>query len=200
MRETMKKIIGLIFGLLLLVACATQTISPEKTQVVTQEQARTEAEIDAQSTTLTLIPQAKADVEAKNVKSQDIIVPIVYKVGKIGSPVVFGVMINQAGITAGKTYFAKVTFVEGRDLNYNKIEADKIAMADWVLQKQSEDFVLEEHGSQFVPIVLEAQSTVKSGLKTPAGAYEFKIQFYTRDNSFTTQVDSLTKSVFLKVQ
>jgi PBP1b-binding outer membrane lipoprotein LpoB len=196
----MKKIIVLLLGLMLLIAaCSTQTIYPQQTKGQNTP-ARAESVAQAEVTT-SLIDQVQADTEAKNVKTQDLVVPIVFKTGKIGDTVIFGAMLNQVTNMQPITYFAKVSFVEARDSNYNKIEIDKSTVNSWIQLLQSEDVSLSEKESVFIPIIIKIGNEIKPGIKSATGSYEFSIQIYKRnDASFTEPIDNLKKSVFLKVQ
>src|SRR5690242_14436616 len=119
----MKKILTILgIFLLVLTACSSQTTTgtlPSQ-QGVPQAVPSTVTKNTGDAET-TLIGQVQADTESKNDKTKDLVLPIAYKKGKQGDSVVFGLMFNQVN-RPKNTYLARISFIEGRDSNSNKIE------------------------------------------------------------------------------
>lgn len=147
-----------------------------------------------------LIEQVRAETEPKNIKTEQVVVPVNIKKGSVGDFVVFGVMFNQVNKPAA-TYFATVTFIEGRDKNNNRIEVDKDTVRSWIRVSETERFALPDKGSQFVPVSFRIREEIKPGVSTVLGSYQFEIQFHkVLSETSSDEVDGAVKQVYVKVE
>ncbi len=192
----MKKIIALL-GILLLLVVACK---PSETVTVQLTGAPKPIAVPKADEVGALLEQVKTETTAKNDLTQEIVVPINNKKGEVGDTVIFGVNFNQVNKLKG-TYFARIMLIEGRDKSYNKIEVDKETMNGWLRNSQTEDFVLEEKESYYVPVIFIVGSEIKSGVKTAPGTYQYEVQFYSRpDPAFEKKLDKVVKSVYLTIE
>ncbi len=184
--------------LLMLAACArTETTSIQTTGIkqaqpstVTNNAATPEDDIQA---------QVKADTESKNDITESFFLPINNKEVAVGDYVVFGSMFNLVNRQPG-TYFAKITFIEGRDKSSNKIESDKNTMMTWIRSAETTKFLLEK-GGQFVPLEFRPKDETKPGVKTVPGSYRFDVTFFqVIDTEFDQELSETTKSVYVRVK
>jgi hypothetical protein len=194
----MKKILVILSIMLLAIAACATTISPqEKTEGGSATTTKESVPADALSK---LMQEVKDETLAKNDKSLNLVLPINIRKGSAGDNVVFGLNFNQITQPQG-TYFATVTFVEGRDSSSNKIEVDKDTMRSWLRESVTSDFVLEEKGSVYLPVLVTIGDEIKPGVKTTPGSYQFEFQIHKRISAqFEEPVDVLVKKLFVKVE
>ena len=193
----MKRMLAILsIFLLVLTACATtQTAGPGIQPGVNQGPG---AVTTGQTPEAEIVSQVKTVTESANDPTKNVIVPINSKNAKPGDFVVFGTMFNLVNRQGG-TYLAKITFIEARDGNSNKIEIDANTMRSWLVQSETPYFQVETGGSQFVPIQVRVGSEIKPGVKTASGTYQYEIQFYKVEDNFVNKIDTDVKIVFVKV-
>src|SRR3989344_1653272 len=142
----MKKILALfcIFALLL-TACASQS-STQTTEPMEKPSTETSTGSSAQAK----LDQVEQETIAKNQKSQEFLVPITFKSGKIGEQVAFGAILNPLN-KPRDAYMAKISFIEGRDKNSNKIEVDKDTVTQWLRETETADIIVEAGSYAYFP-------------------------------------------------
>ncbi|HME86975.1 MAG TPA: hypothetical protein VKE88_01025 [Candidatus Nanoarchaeia archaeon] len=193
----MKKILAIlcIFALLM-TACASQ--STQKTE--TSGPQKPDTETSTGSSSQAKLDQVEQETLAKNDKSQEFFLPLTFKSGKVGEQVAFGAIINPLN-KPREGYFARISFVEGRDKNSNKIEVDKDTVTRWLRQTQTEDFTIEAGASHYFPIVATIGSEIKPGVKTVPGSYQYEVQIYAKvGNEFSDMISGMKKNVYLRVE
>ena len=185
----MKKIF-LVFILLVLGGCASQT---DVAQVGTDDVKTTQiVELDD------LIAESRSTTEAKKNIGIKINLEGNNKKAGINDYVVFGVLLNNAGVKTDN-FLIDVEFFEARDSFNNKIETDSDVIKTWLNPSNFELFVLESQQSKFVPVIIKVGEEIKPGVSTVKGTYKFKIKSYTEiEGSFRDEYDS-DKIIFVSV-
>jgi PBP1b-binding outer membrane lipoprotein LpoB len=197
----MKKVLILIALLFVLAACSTKTIYPTQTEQTADGKAAVEGKVQYSGTAYeTLLEQVKSDTITKNIKTEEVVVPLNFKIGKPGDTVVFGVNLNSVNQMLG-TYFYRVSFIEARDKNSNPIETNREMVKNWLAESISSDTVLEMEKSLYFPVIFTIGKEIKSGIPTVSGQYTFEVQFYKRDSSGMEQKqDAMVKTIYLRVE
>lgn len=192
----MKRLIAILgIFLLILTACA-----PAQKTVTMGAKDGTEPLIEQTTPEAKILEDLKTATEAANDRTKGVVVPINIKEGKPGDFVAIGVMFNLVNRQPGG-YFARITYIEGRDNNGNKIEVNPDTMKTWLVQSQTQDYTIPESGSQFVPVQFRIGSEIKPGVKTQPGAYQYEIQFFERiESEFDEKIEAAVKQVFVKVK
>jgi hypothetical protein len=147
-----------------------------------------------------MLEQVKTETIAKNDKTLELVIPVNNKRGSVGDTVAFGVNFNQVNKQAA-TYLARVSFIEARDKNSNKIEVDKDTIHSWLAETETLDFALGDGESYYLPIVVRIKNEIKPGVKTVPGAYQYEIQFFRRGKyDLDEKLDKLVRSVYVRVE
>jgi hypothetical protein len=191
----MKRMIGILCMFLLLL---TSCVQPATQRRETQLEGRVEEEKKVESLE-SIIASVKETTEAENVVSEELVLPVNSKTGKIDEFVVFGINFNQVNKLPA-TYFGEISFVEARDKNNNKIEVDRNVLNTWPNPSKTENFVLDKGESAFVPMVIKIGSEIKPGVATSPGIYQFEIVFFEDEGEgFFDELETLRKSVYVRV-
>ena len=189
----MRKIFMFGVLLLLLAACSGTVVSEQGVE----EKSETSTVEESADEKVSSLDQLKEETESKNDATKNLVVPIAIVKSGVGKTAIFGTMINRANLQKG-LYFMKVTFVEARDANYNRIEVDKQLIKTWTKQ-ETNNFELED--SLFVPITINVGNEVGSGASTIPGTYQFELELFKRvDATFDTEVSGAIKQIYLKVK
>ncbi len=195
----MKKLMTILgIFLILLIACSTQQAAiPSPTGVKESEPSSvTGTSADAETK---MLQDVQSQTEASNSKADVFYLPVNNKIANVGDTVIFGSMFNLVNMPAG-TFFARITFIEARDKNSNKIEVDKDTIRSWLRYSDTPTFQLDS-GGKFVPIIVKVGSEIKPRVKTVPGAYQYEVTFRKIfSNEFNDPVNGATKSVYVRVE
>lgn len=191
-------LIAMILLTFVLVACAPSTsYGPQPAGVAKQTGAPAPSNTGASISDV--VNAVQADTESKNVKTDELFIPIVTKSASAGDLVVFGSILNPLNLQTAKTYFARISYVEGRDKNSNKIEVDADTIKSWIRTTQTDDFTFSPDKPVFIPLIFNVGKEIKPGVPTVMGTYRFEVQFYDASSGIPDKIDKLQKDVFIRV-
>jgi len=190
----MKSLLFLGILLFVLAACSSgqtvTTIEQKEVKEVTEEVMESPKET---------LEQIKADAISKNAPLEKLFIPINIKSGKVGDEVIFGTIFNKVNLQKGP-FFARLNFIEGKDLTYSRIETNNVMVQGWTALETG-NIDLTDKDNEFVPIKFKIGNEISQGVPTVPGTYQFEVRLYKRvDVSFDDDVRGATKQIYLKVE